>query len=219
MNAFLEWPGWAGVSGIAQVLALLAVVGAIWRLLRARGQVPMFFLDVSVIGVATLSDGKRFHTLQFHNTGRSSAEVHIVECIGGKVRLEDGYVAPKTLAAGDMFQLLVTAPKLSDVWFRVTWRTPDVRRRVTVGWWPVASGDIDTAWRKDAKSWYFYRRAFSWLTQREVGPRHGFRGWHHAWPWENMHKLTPPPKNSVLYSLGSHHNFSPKDIPFEDPIR
>lgn len=219
MDTFLSWPGWAGVSGIAQLAALLAVVGALWRFVRLRGQIPLFYAHIAVLGTAKLVDGKQFHIVEFHNTGRSSAEVHLVECFGGMTRLEDGYVAPQTLASGATFKLLVTAPRISEVWFRVTWRTPDVRRRVTVGWWPISGGENYKKWARAARKWRFYRRAYRWFWPGAVGPDGSFRGWFHAWPWEDLHRITPVPKKPTIYSLGTFHNHHPTDLPYEDPVR
>lgn len=218
MNDFLTWPGWAGVSALAQLLALVTLLGAAWRFILQRRQMPLFSLDCEILGHRVVDDeGTRYHLVEFRNTGRGSAEIHMLEFVGALVRHEDGYLTPTVVMSGGTFRLLLTSPKIAEVWFRLTWRTPDSRRRATIAWWPlVRHGELYDRWVASSRRTQYLRRIRQALLPRPVAPGLESRAVYHAWPWENTHKLHAGPDKSAVYSLGTNHNFTPDEFPFVD---
>lgn len=219
MDEFLSWPGWAGVSGIAQLVALVTLVGAAWRFILQRRQMPLFALDYGVLGSAS-RDGIEYHVVEFRNTGRGSAELHLLEFFGASVRFEQDFVAPRVLMPGGTFRLMLSSPVLKNVWFRLTWRTPDAKGRVTLAWWPLVYGPVRDQWKADVRDGKrFSRRVIRALRPRQVAPGKELRAAFHARGWESIDRIRTVPDRDVLYSLGTHHNFHPTDIPFDEALR
>lgn len=159
MQTFLSWPGWAGVSGIAQIVALGTFVVAGWRYILQRRQFPAVYFTWDVIGQSTTPDGDQYHLLEFQNAGRSTALISTMFVSGARFQLVEGYRAPTTLAAGGSFQLLVSAAKLEDAWFRITWQSVSDRHKVHVEWAAILPrGAMGERQRQEVEHWYKRRR-------------------------------------------------------------
>lgn len=194
MEAFLSWPGWAGVSGIAQVVALGTLVIAGWRYILQRRQFPAVYFAWDVIGATTTSEGDRYHLLEFHNIGRSTALLSYLGVTGARFELAEGYRAPTTLAAGGSFQLMVSAEKLEEAWFRISWQSVDDRRQVHVEWAAVLPyGALGVRHQQEREDWYrrsrFLARVIAHLRGSVVGPGHA--------PHATLRRATPRKKRMM----------------------
>lgn len=174
MQAFLSWPGWTGVSGIAQVVALGTFAVAAWRYILQRRQFPAVYITWEAIATSTRSDGNRYHLVEFHNIGRAPAVILSMFLSNSRAELDDDYRAPETLAPGDSFQLLISAHKIDDAWFRLTWQTLSDRRRVHVEWGAILPGGaLGMRYREEHEAWYKQSlpvRFVLRLRGTEVGP-------------------------------------------------
>lgn len=169
------WPGWSAIGAWASVLGLITLLVAGWRLVVQRRQAPLFYLTWSVLGSANV-DGKSYHVVEFTNAGRGFGYLDILSFVNGYVRLADEYRAPRVVASGQRFRILLTAPKLEDVWIRLMTRTPDDFTLMRFRWESLLSeGAMHEQWVKEREAWdrrSLLQRWWDRSTPRAVEP-HG----------------------------------------------
>lgn len=214
MDDFLSWAGWTGLSALAQIVALATLIGAGWRFILQRRQIPQFVPDCLVIGTAKIN-GLPYHVVEFRNVGRGPVELRMLEVFEGRIYFEETYYPPGIWGAGQSFRLLLTAPKLSEVWIRITHRTPDDRRAAKIAWYPLVRGDLRTRWRDDVKQWGWGARFRQHVAPKAIGPGGALRGVFHG---RRRHDVTvywgDYLKQAKIYSLGTLHNFAPTDLSY-----
>jgi hypothetical protein len=170
---FLAWPGWAGVGAIATILSLATLVFAVARFIIQRRQMPLFRLSWEFIGTAT-ADGKQYHLVEFRNVGRGTGDFVTFTMCGARAEATEGFLAPRMIASGQTFRLLVTSPDLSTAWVRWSYRTLDHATRVTFVWRSlIRTGPMAQQYKRELENWEsrsYYDMMRDAARPRPVGP-------------------------------------------------